>query len=180
MAFLTLNEHKQNNMRAFQFIYILFFSFLITGCGFHLRGSKKPTFNNPNISLSVAQNKKNKRLKEQIVLKLTRLGAVISENTDNHEIMVNKTKVNISNIKLTKHKLVGTLTEVRLILTADVNISSYNKAQRNQKIQTQRSYQLNQATVNTNNAEQDNLVSLMYQEMAEKVSHQIALFEKTK
>lgn len=168
--------------------FILILSLLLASCGFKLRGSEQPVFVNPNITLNVSHSKKNRLLKKKIMQQLTALGASVTDTKQvNHspeqplsgQVLLDNTQVRVANIKLRKHRLVGKLTEIQLLLTADVIISSSTKTTRKRQLQTQRSYQYDQATVSTKDAEEARIISLMYEEMAAKISQQIALFEST-
>lgn len=167
--------------------FILILSLLLASCGFKLRGSEQPVFVNPNITLNVSHSKQNRLLKKKIMQQLTVLGASVTDiKQDNSpqphvsgQAFAGSTQVKVTHIKLRKHRLVGRLTEIQLLLTADVIISSSTKTTRQRQLQIQRSYQYDQATVSTKDAEEARIVSLMYEEMASKISQQIALFEST-
>lgn len=168
--------------------FILILSLLLASCGFKLRGSEQPVFVNPNITLNVSHSKQNRLLKKKIMQQLTVLGASVTDIKQvnaspqknlSGQVLLDNTQVNIVNIKLRKHRLVGRLTEIQLLLTADVIISSNTKTTRQRQLHIQRSYQYDQATVSTKDAEEARIVSLMHEEMASKISQQIALFEST-
>lgn len=173
-------------------IVVLLNTLALTGCGYHLRGYDKPVFQNSTIDLKIANaneihNKTSRNLEKHITTRLLVLGATVNSNyskRNNLSQLTNtqpndmQTQVTVNNINLRKHRLVGTLTEIQLLMTADVIISTKNKKPLTRMLQVQRSYQYDQATVNTANQQEGRIIELMNEAMADKVARQVSLYER--
>lgn len=163
---------------------------MLSSCGYHLRGYDSPVFQNKYIVLNVDKanqihNKTSRNLEKHITNKLLVLGASVESNYSKRNNLysaapknTSTTQVQVNAIDLRKHKLVGTLTEIQLIMTTDIRISSTHKGSLDRTLQVQRSYQYDQATVNTENQQEDRIIELMNEALADKVVRQVSLYER--
>lgn len=165
---------------------------LLTACGFQLRGSQINSIQNQQ-SIQVVLNVTNtnqahltKKIKQQLLVSGTKV--TFKTNKAQPNIPINgQIQLGVNNIYLRKHQLVGKLSEIQLLLTADIQLkktkTSQNKPSgwktRARRIEVQRSYQYNQESVSSNKQQERHIIDIMQQEMAEKITQQVFLFNKS-
>lgn len=157
----------------------------LSGCGFALRGYDKEVLDNTLAVLEVENGTANRELIKQTTLKLLVLGAQVESDYNklnklsrpNTQSNVNqRVSIKVSQVQRRKIELVGTLSEVQLLLSAHVAImDSTHELIRD--ISVQRTYQYDAATVNTENQQQDIIIQRMNEELAARIARQVALFQ---
>lgn len=165
----------------------------LTSCGFQLRGYDTPVFKNQHIRVQVENserihNKTSRNLDKHLTTKLLVLGATVSSSYSKRNKLnqvqmpegKNTTLVKVDDIDIRKHRLVGTLTEVQLHMTANLTLNAAGRQPLTRRLQLQRSYQYNQATVNTANQQEGRIIALMHAAMADRIAQQVALYEQAR
>ena len=139
----------------------------LTACGFGLRGVSDtgvqlaPTYDHVNIvteSSAVGY-----ALKPKLETQLAQLG-VVSDASAAHQIQVN-------NLRYREYKLLGVLSEIRLVLTADV-IYQMNGQTIRKVVQTERSYQYNEASVATSDQQGEIVKVWLQNSLAHRIAEQ--------
>ncbi len=83
--------------------------------------------------------------------------------------------INISNVRFRNYELVGVLTEIRLVLSADVTYTTVQNGQPvtlTNPIQVERSYQYNEGSVNTDDQQGDQVRDWLYDSLARRITDQ--------
>lgn len=152
----------------------VFSSGLLTGCGFQLRGYSNPVSQiQHHTQLNFGNSSTDIAVKNTLKQQLNQLGIPTSENQSNRIHSPNQIKV--SNIQLQTYQLRGLLTEIRLVMTADVHyeVLQQGKLQNiHNTIQVQRSYQYDQATLATDNPQAEQITLWLYDNLAERIVNQ--------
>lgn len=169
-----------------KFSYLLVIVLLIgqlSGCGFTLRGYHEPIANiNQHIGLKFGNELTDITLKNILKEKfqqLTILQLTILNVSDSHE----NANIQVKNIELQKFQLVGILTEIRMVMSADVSFSVLQDGkviQKNQRIQAQRSYQYDQASVNIDNPQAEQIQHWLYDNLAQQIADQYIALQLSK
>ncbi|MDN5565704.1 MAG: hypothetical protein L0G25_02795 [Psychrobacter sp.] len=105
----------------------------LTGCGFHLRGYDTPMqFDVAKTAILIEDNRISFPLKLPLTRRLQALGVDVVDGISMIESAANSSvnnttaepiaTINISNVRFRNYELVGVLTEIRLVLSADVTI----------------------------------------------------------
>lgn len=147
---------------------------VVVGCGYELRRNATDTsvsasHHTNQIRLSVADTTADALMREQLQL----MGYhIIATNTqavapDAHTAPV----INVSNLSIQRYELLGALTEIRLILTADVSYQ-IGSDKHHHILQATRSYQHNKAGVSSSDTEYEQVKLWLYQELARKIGEQ--------
>ena len=83
--------------------------------------------------------------------------------------------IQVNNIRLQTYQLRGILTEIRLVMSADVTYQVWQTGQWKtveNSLQVQHSYQYDQASVNTENAQSKKITEWLYQNLAQRITDQ--------
>lgn len=176
----------------------------LTGCGFQLRGTDNvigkiigttqtadnATNNNrmaklslPPAQLVMGTSPEDFAVKKSLTKQLSQLGSsVIGSSTAlkpttnaNSIANANLPSIQVSNIQLHNYQLRGILTEIRLVLSADVKyhiIQNGKPTDVTNTIQVQRSYQYDQASVSTDNPQAEQIKLWLYDNLAERIADQ--------
>lgn len=143
----------------------------LSACGFTLRGT-------PNNTIALAQTHADTQIitedgvlentiKQKLATRLALLGVGNSLDSQN--------QIRIKNLRYRRYELVGVLTEVRLVLTADVQyqITQNGKPTTiNRSVQVERSYQLNEVSIATNDQQGDQVQAWLQEHLAERIAEQ--------
>lgn len=169
----------------------------LSGCGFQLRGTDRvightqgnvqPTNNHtlsglslPPAQIIIGDSLEDFAVKKSLTKQLSQLGSGVIGST----AQLDKTKSNatsnipsiqVSNIKLHNYQLRGILTEIRLVLSADVKYHIIKNGQATDvtnAIQVQRSYQYDQASVSTDNPQAEQIKVWLYDNLAQRIADQ--------
>lgn len=129
----------------------------LTGCGFALRGTTSPT--PQTVSLNVNDPTLKTHLKKELALN----GIKLADTTN---------QINITDSHIARYDLVGVLSEVRLVLTANVQYELNGKSHRHTLTAT-RSHQYNEAGVSSQDKEQAQVREWLYADIARQISEQV-------
>ena len=83
--------------------------------------------------------------------------------------------IDISNVRFKRYELVGVLTEIRLVLSADVSYQTIENGKPvtlTNPIQVERSYQYNEASVSTDDQQGDQVRDWLYDSLARRITDQ--------
>lgn len=144
------------------FIIPILLAISLTGCGFALRGTQSPTSaNHQSLDIISDGSPEASLLKSYLTKELQKQGLMVAP-TNNH--------LTLKNIGHRRYELVGVLTEVRLVLSAEVG---YQVGERKYlyPVQVEHSYQYNDASV-ASDLEGDRVKTWLYQQLAEQISEQ--------
>ena len=92
-------------------------------------------------------------------------------NTDAEQIA----SIKIDNLRFKNYELVGVLTEIRLVLSADVTYQTMKNGQPvtlTSPIQVERSYQYNEASVSTDDQQGTQIRGWLYDSLARRITDQ--------
>lgn len=151
----------------------------LAACGFQLRGYQSNlTQTLPNTQLifgnsleDIAVKNALKQQFRQFAIKTEDILLVDSKSTP----APTAASIQVSNIKLQTYQLRGILTEIRMVMSADVR---YHVLQNGEPktvlntVQVQRSYQYDQATVATDNPQADQIKVWLYDNLAQRIADQ--------
>ena len=156
----------------------------LSGCGFQLRGYDSPMLLNANkTAVIIEDNRTSFPLKLPLTRRLTTLGVdVIGNMTVDDVIRSNQqagakpiAAIDISNVRFKRYELVGVLTEIRLVLSADVSYQTIENGKPvtlTNPIQVERSYQYNEASVSTDDQQGDQIRDWLYDSLARRITDQ--------
>lgn len=139
----------------------------LTACGFALRGINEnslklaPAYSQVNIITE--DNALAYGFKHKLATRLAQLGVSTSSDA-NHTIMV-------QNLRYRRYELLGVLTEVRLLMMADVTYQ-INGNSVTHPIQVERSYQYNEAGVATSDQQGEQAKNWLQDNLAERIAEQ--------
>lgn len=151
----------------------------LTACGYQLRGNTLTQVNNKLTPIVVQMDNSverdfQHRLSEQLHL----LGYAPTNhnrpqpNTPNSDISPDTSpNISINNLQLQRYTLVGVLTEVRLIASADVVYRTQTGTYQHQ-MQSTRSYQYNEATPASSDAQSSHTQAILYNDLARRIGEQ--------
>lgn len=159
---------------------------LLTGCGFHLRGYDAPMqFDVAKTAILIEDNRISFPLKLPLTRRLQALGVDVVDGISMIESAANSSvnnttaepiaTINISNVRFRNYELVGVLTEIRLVLSADVTYTTVQNGQPvtlTNPIQVERSYQYNEGSVNTDDQQGDQVRDWLYDSLARRITDQ--------
>ena len=83
--------------------------------------------------------------------------------------------IKVDNLRFQSYELVGVLTEIRLVLSADVTYNTYQNGQPvtlTNPIQVERSYQYNEASVSTDDQQGSQIRDWLYDSLARRITDQ--------
>ena len=159
---------------------------LLTGCGFHLRSYDAPLrFEVAKTAIIVEDNRISFPLKLPLTRRLEALGVDVVDGITMIESAANSAAANtdaeqiasikIDNLRFKNYELVGVLTEIRLVLSADVTYQTMKNGQPvtlTSPIQVERSYQYNEASVSTDDQQGTQIRGWLYDSLARRITDQ--------
>ncbi|WP_296403547.1 hypothetical protein [Psychrobacter sp.] len=158
---------------------------ILSGCGFHLRGYDSPmTYAVKSTALSINENDPiSFRLKLPLQQRLNAVGVNVVDDIGRQINSSDKqftSSIRVENVQLRRYELVGVLTEVRLVLSADVIYETFNnnKDQPDKpmvvknKVQVERTYQFDEATVSIDDKQGRQVQDWLYQNLAQRIADQ--------
>lgn len=159
---------------------------VLTGCGFHLRGYDTPLrFDVAKTAIIVEDNRISFPLKLPLTQRLEALGVDVVDSITMIESAANSTTSNtdpeqiatitVNNVRFRRYELVGVLTEIRLVLSADVTYQTVQNGQPvtlTNPIQVERSYQYNEASVSTDDQQGNQIRDWLYNSLARRITDQ--------
>ncbi len=147
----------------------------LTACGFQLRGYNSTlTQNLPKTQLIFGNTFEDIAVKNALKQQFSQF-SIQTQDIDIGQKSSSMPSIQVSNIKLQKYQLRGILTEIRMVMSADV---TYTLPQSGAPkivttpIQVQRSYQYDQATVATDNPQADQIKVWLYDNLAQRITDQ--------
>ena len=158
---------------------------MLSSCGFHLRGYDSPmTYAVQSTRLSLNDNDPTSfRLKQPLTQRLNAVGVNVVDDIGRQINSSDKqytSTIRVENIRLKRYELVGVLTEVRLVLSADVFYETLNNTQgqpnepmtvKNQ-VQVERTYQFDEASVSTDDKQGKQIEEWLYRNLAQRITDQ--------
>ena len=159
---------------------------LLTGCGFHLRGYDAPLqFDVAKTAILIEDNRISFPLKSPLIRRLKALGVDVVDGISMIESTANSSTnntaaepiatIDISNVRFRRYELVGVLTEIRLVMSADVTYKTVQNGQLvtlTNPIQVERSYQYNEASVSTDDQQGNQIRDWLYDSLARRITDQ--------
>lgn len=156
----------------------------LSGCGFQLRGYDTPMlFDIAKTAVIIEDNRTAFPLKLPLTRRLEALGLDVIDNMTLSDIANNSNSVGadpiaaitVNNIRFKRYELVGVLTEIRLVLSADVSYRTVENGKPvtlSNPIQVERSYQYNEASVSTDDQQGDQIRDWLYDSLARRITDQ--------
>jgi len=156
----------------------------LSGCGFQLRGYDTPMlFDIAKTAVIIEDNRTAFPLKLPLTRRLEALGLDVIDNMTLTDIANNNRSVGaepiaaitVNNIRFKRYELVGVLTEIRLVLSADVSYQTIENGKPvtlSNPIQVERSYQYNEASVSTDDQQGNQIRDWLYDTLARRVTDQ--------
>lgn len=156
----------------------------LSGCGFQLRGYDSPMlFDAAKTAVIIEDDRISFPLKLPLTQRLETLGVDVIDNMTVSDVIANNKNIsadpmaaiNISNVRFKRYELVGVLTEIRLVLSADVTYQTTENGKPvtlTNPIQVERSYQYNEASVSTDDLQGDQIRDWLYESLARRITDQ--------
>lgn len=156
----------------------------LSGCGFQLRGYDAPMLFDVNkTAVIIEDNRTSFPLKLPLVSRLNALGVEVIDNMILADVANNNQKagaepiaaITVNNVRFKRYELVGVLTEIRLVMSADVSYQSVENGKPvtlTNPIQVERSYQYNEASVSTDDQQGDQIRDWLYDSLARRITDQ--------
>ncbi len=156
----------------------------LSGCGFQLRGYDTPMlFDVAKTAVIIEDNRTSFPLKLPLTRHLEALGVDVIDNMTLADVANNNQKtgaetiaaITVNNIRFKRYELVGVLTEIRLVISADVSYQSIDNGKPvtlSNPIQIERSYQYNEASVSTDDQQGDQIREWLYDSLARRITDQ--------
>ena len=156
----------------------------LSGCGFQLRGYDAPMlFDINKTAVIIEDNRTSFPLKLPLVSRLKALGVEVIDNMTLADVANNNQKagaepiaaITVNNVRFKRYELVGVLTEIRLVMSADVSYQSIENSKPvtlTNPIQVERSYQYNEASVSTDDQQGDQIRDWLYDSLARRITDQ--------
>lgn len=156
----------------------------LSGCGFQLRGYDTPMlFDIAKTAVIIEDNRTAFPLKLPLTRRLEALGLDVIDNMTLADIANNSNNVGadpiaaitVNNIRFKRYELVGVLTEIRLVLSADVSYQTIENGKPvtlSNPIQVERSYQYNEASVSTDDQQGNQIRDWLYDTLARRITDQ--------
>ncbi|WP_227672105.1 hypothetical protein [Psychrobacter urativorans] len=157
----------------------------LNGCGFHLRGYDAPLrFDAAKTAVVIEDNRISFPLKLPLTRRLEALGVDVvdsmtliesANNTSNSGAAEQIATITVNNVRFKRYELVGVLTEIRLVLSADVTYKTIQEGQPvtlTNPIQVERSYQYNEASVSTDDQQGGQIRDWLYDSLARRITDQ--------
>ena len=156
----------------------------LSGCGFQLRGYDAPMlFDVAKTAVIIEDNRASFPLKLPLTKRLQALGVDVIDNMTLADVASNNQKIGaetiaaitVNNVRFKRYELVGVLTEIRLVMSADVSYQSVEDGKPvtlTNPIQVERSYQYNEASVSTDDQQGDQIRDWLYDSLARRITDQ--------
>ncbi|WP_296191605.1 MULTISPECIES: hypothetical protein [unclassified Psychrobacter] len=156
----------------------------LSGCGFQLRSYDAPMLFDVNkTAVIIEDNRTSFPLKLPLVSRLKALGVEVIDNMTLADVANNNQKagaepiaaITVNNVRFKRYELVGVLTEIRLVMSADVSYQSIENGKPvtlTNPIQVERSYQYNEASVSTDDQQGDQIRDWLYDSLARRITDQ--------
>ena len=158
----------------------------LSACGFQLRGYDAPlNFEVAKTVVVIEDNRLSFPLKLPLVRSLETFGVEVidgismieraANSTSNNTDMEQIATIKVDNLRFQSYELVGVLTEIRLVLSADVTYNTYQNGQPvtlTNPIQVERSYQYNEASVSTDDQQGSQIRDWLYDSLARRITDQ--------
>jgi len=160
----------------------------LSACGFHLQGYQTPMhFEAAKTAIVIDDDRTSFPLKRPLTRRLESLGVDVVDSlaliesgvsaNDTTRLLSNQdiATITVKNVRFKRYELVGVLTEIRLVLSADV---TYNTIQNGEAvtltnpIQVTRSYQYNEASVSTDDQQGEQIRDWLYDSLAQRITDQ--------
>ena len=139
----------------------------LTACGFGLRGVGNTGVqlapHHTQVALITDNDAVAFALKPKLSTQLAQLGITTDDTASQH--------IKISNLRYREYKLFGVLTEIRLVLTADVSYQLTDQTHTH-TVQVERSYQYNQASVATSDQQGEQAKIWLQNSLAHRIAEQ--------
>ena len=131
----------------------------------------------------IEDNRTSFPLKLPLVSRLKALGVEVIDNMTLADVANNNQKadaepiaaITVNNVRFKRYELVGVLTEIRLVMSADVSYQSVENGKPitlTNPIQVERSYQYNEASVSTDDQQGDQIRDWLYDSLARRITDQ--------
>ena len=156
----------------------------LSGCGFQLRGYGAPMlFDVAKTAVIIEDNRTSFPLKLPLTKQLEALGVDVISNMTLADVASNNQRagaetiaaITVNNVRFKRYELVGVLTEIRLVISADVSYQSMDNGKPvtlTNPIQVERSYQYNEASVSTDDQQGDQIRDWLYDSLARRITDQ--------
>lgn len=156
----------------------------LSGCGFQLRGYDTPMlFGVAKTAVIIEDNRTSFPLKLPLTRRLETLSVDVIDNMTTADVVSNNQRagaepiaaIDISNVRFKRYELVGVLTEIRLVLSANVSYQTIENGKPvtlSNPIQVERSYQYNDASVSTDDQQGDQVRDWLYDSLARRITDQ--------
>ena len=156
----------------------------LSGCGFQLRGYDTPMlFGVAKTAVIIEDNRTSFPLKLPLTRRLKTLSVDVIDNMTTADVVSNNQRagaepiaaIDISNVRFKRYELVGVLTEIRLVLSANVSYQTIENGKPvtlSNPIQVERSYQYNDASVSTDDQQGDQVRDWLYDSLARRITDQ--------
>lgn len=153
-----------------QLLYSLIATLALSGCGFTLRGTAPalqvaPIYQTAVVTLD--DNPTAFALKRPLATHLHTLGVAVNDTA--------LQQIKVTDIHFRRYDIVGTLTEVRLVLSATVNYTLLKDGKATTiktPIQVERSYQYNEASVIPSDVQGEQVKTWLYDALAQRIAEQ--------
>lgn len=180
------NKIARALLAALPVVAVLGATSTLTGCGFHLRGYDAPLrFDVAKTTVVIEDNRISFPLKLPLIKRLEALGIEVvdgigmiesaANSTANNTVAEKIATINVNNVRFKRYELVGVLTEIRLVLSADVTYQTIQNGQPvtlTNPIQVERSYQYNEASVSTDDQQGSQIRDWLYDSLARRITDQ--------
>lgn len=155
----------------------------LSGCGFHLRGYEVPMrFDAAKTAVIIEDNRTSFPLKLPLTKRLQALGVDVIDTMSWAEVAQSNQSdgqpllaIAVDNVRFKRYELVGVLTEIRLVLSADVRYQTLVNGEPvtlSSPIQVERSYQYNEASVSTDDQQGNQIRDWLYDSLARRITDQ--------
>lgn len=156
----------------------------LSGCGFQLRGyDSAMLLDVEKTAVIIEDNRTSFPLKLPLTRRLKTLGVDVIDNMTAADVANNNKQasaepiaaITINNVRFKRYELVGVLTEIRLVLSADVSYQTMENGKPitlSNPIQVERSYQYNEASVSTDDQQGDQIRDWLYDSLARRITDQ--------
>lgn len=156
----------------------------VSGCGFALRGTNDSLQVAPQFqSVQIATDGTSEAitLKQPLIKHLQMRGVAYHQNANSAKTGANVNNPNsiaLNNVHFRRYELVGTLTEVRLVLMANVEYRFGDKTYQ-YPLQVERNYQYNEVSVVAVDGQGNKAKTWLYDNLAERIAEQYRSLAKT-
>ncbi|WP_438012374.1 hypothetical protein [Psychrobacter raelei] len=158
---------------------------LLSSCGFHLRGYDAPmAYSVGSTVLSINEDDiVSFRIKRPLKQRLNAVGINVVDDIGrqiNSSNQLYTSTIKVSNVQLKRYELVGVLTEVRLVLSADVIYETLNNSDGassapmivKNKVQVERTYQFDEASVSIEDKQGAQIQDWLYDNLSQRIADQ--------